>query len=113
MVLIRIALNGQSEEVRLEETGKIVANSGGRVLMPLVMLFSPSFKRATICNQISSALSFQLDTAPQDVRMGLHLADAIVQGSDLRGDGVKIAPQDKLTFAASTNFPIRWYVLWY
>ncbi len=79
----------------LKDIGEIVANGGGRVFNTagdaILAEFASPVNALQSAITSRSALSSLKNMKPEGVRIGLHLADVIVQGSDLRGDGVNIA----------------------
>jgi len=75
--------------------GKIVFSLGGRVFNTAgdacLAEFGSAINALRSAAEIRSALASRSDGDPLKLRFGLHLADVVVQGDNLVGDGVNVA----------------------
>ena len=103
---------GYSRLMSLDESGTIRALSGARAIFDqfiaeyggriantagdsVIAEFSSALDAAECCIAVQLKLEEAATTLPEDLalrfRIGIHLGDVVVQGTDLLGDGVNVA----------------------
>jgi len=75
------------EAITSECGGRVFSTAGDAVLAE----FSSPVKALEAAIASRTAITESSDMSAEDLRIGLHLADVIVRGDDLRGDGVNVA----------------------
>jgi adenylate cyclase len=79
----------------LKTIGDIVSRHEGRIFSTagdaVLAEFSSPVNALRAAMEARGAIASMPETSAQDMRFGLHLADVVVLGGDLRGDGVNVA----------------------